>query len=89
MANNIVPRPLWVRVFAKPGSRRQSVRAEAFMFCLMAPLALLICAMEATSDSVLGRTAFFVGVVLVPVTVLLAVGAFCALRWVDRNGAWE
>jgi hypothetical protein len=86
--NNIAPRPLWVRFFARPGSRRPAVRSGAVAFCLLALIALLVCLQGAASESVLGRTAFAIGAALAPVAALLAVGAFLALRWVDRNGTW-
>jgi hypothetical protein len=86
---NIAPWPLWVRVFAKPGSRRLSVRTVALAFSLIAIIALLICSVEATSDSLLGRAAFFVGAALAPIAALLAVGTFLAMRWVDRHGGWQ
>jgi hypothetical protein len=87
--NNPTFRPWWVRLFARPGSRRQSVRAGALACALLAVIALLICSVEAQSETVLGRTAFIVGAVLAPITALLALGAFLALRWGDRNGAWK
>jgi hypothetical protein len=86
--NNSHHRPLWVRFFARPGSRRSAVRAGALSSCLLVIIALLICSVEATSESVLGRTAFVLGAVLATIAALLAIGAFLALRWVDRNGRW-
>ncbi len=86
--NGMTPRPRWVRFFAGARSRRPAVRSGALAFCLLALLSVLICTQGAASDSVLGRTAFVIGAVLAPATALLAVGAFLALRWVDRNGTW-
>ncbi len=42
--SNIVPRPWWVRLFARPGSKRSAVRAGAISGCLLFGVAVLICA---------------------------------------------
>jgi hypothetical protein len=87
--NRFAPRPWRVRLFARPGSRRSSVRAGALSGCLLLFTALLICALSVTSESVLGRASFVIGVALAPLAAFLAVGGFLALRWVDRNGGWR
>jgi hypothetical protein len=87
--NDLGRRPWWVRLFARPGSRRPAVRAGALAFGLLAVLALLVCSIEATRDSLLARIAFGVGAVLAPGAALLAAGAFLAVRWVDHNGKWS
>ena len=47
---NLTPRPWWVRLFARPGSKRSAVRAGAISGCLLVGVALLICAVGGERD---------------------------------------
>jgi hypothetical protein len=81
-------RPLWVRLAARAGAKRQTIMAQVGGFVLLTGIGLLVAALESGSSSVLGALALPLGLAGAVLGGGAALWCWLAARWVDRNSRW-
>jgi hypothetical protein len=81
-------RPLWVRVAARAGTKRQTVLVQIGLCVLLAGIGLLGAAIESGSNSFLGSLTLPGGLAVASLGAGAALWLWLAVRWVDRNSKW-
>ena len=81
-------RPLWVRLAARAGAKRQTIMVQVGGFVLLTGIGLLVAALESGSSSFLGALALPLGLAGAVLCGGAALWSWLAVRWVDRNSKW-
>jgi hypothetical protein len=81
-------RPLWVRVAAPAGAKRQTVLVQIRLLVLLASIGLVVASIESGSSSFLGSLALPGGLAVASLGAGAALWLWLAGRWVDRNSKW-
>jgi hypothetical protein len=81
-------RPLWVRIAARAGTKRQTALVQVGGLVLLAGIGFLVAAVESGSSSFLGRLGLLLGLAGAGLCAGAALWSWLAVRWVDRNSKW-
>jgi hypothetical protein len=81
-------RPLWVRLAARAGTKRQAVLVQVGCLILLTGIGRLVAATESGSSSFLGAVALPLGLAGAVLCGGAALWSWLAVRWVDRNSKW-
>lgn len=82
------PRPLWVRLLVRDGTKRPIALGQVSGFVILACIGGLTAAIESASSTILGALARPGGLAVACLCAAGAVWCWLAVRWVDRNGKW-
>jgi hypothetical protein len=81
-------RPLWVRLVAREGTKRQTALVQLGCLVLLTASGLLTAAVASGSTAILGALALRLGLAEAGLAAALALWFWLAVRWVDRNSKW-
>jgi hypothetical protein len=88
MENTERPRPRWVRIILREGTKRPTAMSQVAVFALISSIGWIAASNEWGSTSLLGSIGLPLGLLSGLLSVLFALWCWFAIRWVDRHGKW-